>query len=414
MKFWKIFLWSWKGLHRILLIVAIVMSLFIVLFTLYNNHFSPPSSCARQSPPPVSPTVPTTCSPHWDLLFLKTHKTGSSTLLNILLRYSERHGLTFAFPSGGRHDFYYPSFFSPTFVSGYSPSSCFNVLANHMRFDAGEVERIPPRERLYFTILRFPSHLFESSFRYYGPIIPLTWSLPGPDKMATFLHQPWAFYRPGAFNAHYLRNLQFFDLGFDKDMDPSHPALPGILRSIEERFSLVMLMEYFDESLVLLKDVLCWELEDILYLPHNSREQESVAPLVPKMEELALLWNHLDYLLYRHFNHTFWAKVETFGRLRMAQELARLRWANAKLVEACVEGGRAVRGGLVREASLRPWQPVGGDGTIIGYNLKHGLEGPQRQLCQDILTPELQYMSRMGANLWRVKVWAAVRGILRW
>ena len=33
-----------------------------------------------------------------------------------------------------------------------------------------------------------------------------------------------------------------------------------------------MIMDYFDESLVLLKRLLCWEIDDILYVKLNERK----------------------------------------------------------------------------------------------------------------------------------------------
>ena len=34
----------------------------------------------------------------------------------------------------------------------------------------------------------------------------------------------------------------------------------------ESEFDLVLLVERFDESLVVMKDLLCWDIEDIMYL----------------------------------------------------------------------------------------------------------------------------------------------------
>ena len=37
---------------------------------------------------------------------------------------------------------------------------------------------------------------------------------------------------------------------------------------------MVLIMEYFDESLVLLKRELCWELDDVVYFKLNQRSKE--------------------------------------------------------------------------------------------------------------------------------------------
>ena len=38
-----------------------------------------------------------------------------------------------------------------------------------------------------------------------------------------------------------------------------------------------MIMDYFDESVVLLKRLVCWELDDILYFKSNERQDKERA-----------------------------------------------------------------------------------------------------------------------------------------
>ncbi|KAK9401084.1 galactose-3-O-sulfotransferase 2 [Crotalus adamanteus] len=49
------------------------------------------------------------CQPITDVMFLKTHKTASSTILNILYRFSEKHNLTIALPYGNEPHLGYPT-----------------------------------------------------------------------------------------------------------------------------------------------------------------------------------------------------------------------------------------------------------------------------------------------------------------
>ncbi|XP_067833057.1 galactosylceramide sulfotransferase-like [Heptranchias perlo] len=401
----------WRLMHFALLAAIFLVTVFMLFYSISQAQSPLPKSCSIRAEAPTGQTA-LPCSPRWELMFLKIHKTGSSTLLNVLLRYGEKHQLRFAFPDGG-NDFNYPAPFQLTHVSGYRPGSCYNVIANHMRFNPAEVGRLLPRERAYFTILREPASLFESSFSYYAPIVPFTWSIPGQDKMAAFLRHPRAYYDPIALNGHYLRNLQFFDLGYDKDMDPADPRLEGILQKLEGTFSLVMLTEYFDESLVLLKDLLCWELEDVMYFPLNARAPSHLWRPLPELEAQARAWNGLDSRLYAHFNRTFWRKVDSYGRRRMTWEVAELRWLNGQMAGVCIEGGGLVEASQVRERAFRPWQPMG-KRSIGGYNRKAAIEEPYRALCEAMLTPEMQYMSKMGSNLWKMRLWAYFRDLINW
>ena len=40
---------------------------------------------------------------------------------------------------------------------------------------------------------------------------------------------------------------------------------------MDAQFDLVLILERFDESLVLLQDLMCWPTEDIVYLKQNER-----------------------------------------------------------------------------------------------------------------------------------------------
>lgn len=82
-----------------------------------------------------------TCRPKSHIVFLKTHKTASSTILNILYRYGESRKLTFALPLNKHSQLFYPFFFASHFVEGFSSRSVkeFHIMCNHMRFRKSEV-----------------------------------------------------------------------------------------------------------------------------------------------------------------------------------------------------------------------------------------------------------------------------------
>lgn len=83
------------------------------------------------------------CKPKTHIVFLKVHKSASSTVMNILFRFGDTHNLTFAFPSNGGHQLYYPDYFTSAIVEGYSPNkdSQFNIMCHHMRFFQPEVRK---------------------------------------------------------------------------------------------------------------------------------------------------------------------------------------------------------------------------------------------------------------------------------
>ena len=42
-------------------------------------------------------------------------------------------------------------------------------------------------------------------------------------------------------------------------------------RELDSQFDLVLILERFDESLVVLQDLICWPTEDLVYLKQNER-----------------------------------------------------------------------------------------------------------------------------------------------
>lgn len=353
-----------------------------------------------------------TCSQKVDIMFMKTHKTASSTFLNILFRFGEKHHLKFAFPNG-RNDFFYPSVFERSQVKDYRPGMCFNIICNHMRFNGPEVAKLLPMDTSYITILRDPAELFESSFHYFGRLVPFTWKIPSDDKMTEFLQNPDNYFDPEGFNSFYLKNLLFFDFGYDNTLKVTDPQVNEGIKNISGRFQLVMLVEYFEESLILLKDALCWDMDDLLFFKLNARKGSTVSKLTPELRAKALEWNVIDWKLYQHFNKTFWTKVERYGQHRMAQDVAELRRRNEEMANICIEGGHAVDASSIQETAMQPWQPIG-EKSIMGYNLKKNIDKTYRKLCRKMLTPEIQYLTELGVNLWITKLWGHVRDVINW
>ncbi|CAI9589192.1 unnamed protein product [Staurois parvus] len=415
----------WKGL--------VLGTLFTSFLILLYSYASPPLSLSSTENPVSFRCQPSSnsgsylrkantssgssqhCVPRHNLMFLKTHKTGSSTILNILFRYGEKHNLHYAFPRG-RNDFEYPSFFQRWQVEGYQPGMCFNIICNHMRYRHSEVSLLMPQDTTFVTVVRNPALLFESSFQYFARVVPLTWSLPGSgseQKMDSFLRSPLSYYDSSGFNAHYLRNLLTFDLGYDNEIDVGDTKAQNLLEELDKRFHLVMLLEYFDESLLLLRELMCWEMDDILYFKLNARKDSGGSRLSPEIYQLAQEWNALDLLIYQHFNTTFWNKVEKYGMERMKKDVIELKRRNEELKQECIAGGGPVDASKIKESGLQPWQPLGKT-FIQGYNLKKNILPQHRQLCRSMLTPEIQYMSRLGADLWVTRLWGNIRALLNW
>ncbi|ELK13316.1 Galactose-3-O-sulfotransferase 3 [Pteropus alecto] len=325
--------------RKILLLVlgCSTLSLFIhqgAQLSWYPRLF--PLSC-----PPLQDSPPR--PKHMTVAFLKTHKTAGTTVQNILFRFAERHNLTVALPHPScEHQFCYPRNFSTHFVHPATRPP--HVLASHLRFDRAELERLMPPGTVYVTILREPAAMFESLFSYYNQYCPAFRRVPNASLEA-FLRSPEAYYRAGEHFAMFAHNTLAYDLGGDNERSPrdDDAYLAGLIRQVEEVFSLVMIAEYFDESLVLLRRLLAWDLDDVLYAKLNARAASSRLAAIPAA-------------------------------------LARLA------------PGRHPRGAGTgaRTKQLQPWQPSR-KVDIMGYDLPSGGAGPATEACLKLAMPEVQY-----------------------
>ncbi|XP_078389848.1 galactose-3-O-sulfotransferase 2-like [Cetorhinus maximus] len=330
------------------------------------------------------------CTPRKHVAFLKTHKTASSTILNILYRYGELWNLKFALPFVDHLG--YPKRFRAEFVKGFAKSRVkeYDIICNHMRFYLPEVMKVMPIGSFYFSIVRDPVQLAESAFAYYHNESP---AFKRAASLVEFVRHADTYYNSSEPNSHYARNLMWFDFGHDNNMADTPVYVRAVLGVLERTFDLILVAEYFDESLVLLKEALCWEIKDVAHFKLNARSSDSVSPLNATTAEMVKAWNGLDWKLYRHFNASFWQRVANYGHERMQQDVARLRALRQRLSAVCLQGGAPVASEQVEVAKLRPRNF--GKAKILGYTLKAGLSGHTLVLCQRMVVPEQYHLDHL-------------------
>ncbi|XP_076592207.1 galactose-3-O-sulfotransferase 2-like isoform X2 [Chaetodon auriga] len=336
------------------------------------------------------------CHPKSHIVFLKTHKTASSTILNILYRYGESRNLTFALPLNKQSQLFYPFFFASHFVEGFSSRRGreFHIMCNHMRFRKSEVAKVMPEDTFYFSILRHPVAMMESIFIYYKSIPAFHKS----HSLDNFLDNSWRNYNSSVMNNQYAHNIMAFDFGFDNnvaaDTEDLEERASMAIAAIQRDFHLILISEYFDESMILLKHALCWTLEDVVSFKLNSRSEQTRHTLLPNTAEKIKRWNALDWRIYLHFNTTFWHKVDSLvGQEQMKMELCQLRELRAKLANTCLKDGRAVDPSQIKDAGLKPFQY--GAAVIQGYNLNTHIDIQSERKCLRLIIPELQYTDRL-------------------
>ncbi|XP_075013903.1 galactose-3-O-sulfotransferase 2 isoform X2 [Calonectris borealis] len=341
----------------------------------------------------LTPSTP--CHAKTNVMFLKTHKTASSTVLNIMFRFAERYNLTVALPAGQLVHLGYPETFLAHFVEEFEAiGQNYNIMCNHLRFNPSEVQKVMASNTFYFSILRNPIFLLESSYVYYKNNAP---AFRISKDVNEYLASPTKYYRPADYKENiYARNIMWFDFGYNNNAEDNKKYVHTVLKDIEQNFHLILIADYFDESMILLKHTLCWDLDDVIYFKLNSRSRDTVQTLTPESKEQIKVWCSLDWKLYLHFNQSFWRRIEeTIGLEELEKEVNHLRTRQKELMETCLLDQKAVGKEHIKNKAFLPFQS--GATNILGYNLKGDLDSRTLRTCQKMVMPELQYMSYLYA-----------------
>ena len=137
------------------------------------------------------------------------------------------------------------------------------------------------------------------------------------------------------------RNLMSFNLGFPtgwngKDLSYSKRAINQFLNLISEKFSLVMITEYFIESLILMRRTLSWVWKDIIHMAKNKGQYTKIDPSTvdPELVQMYKEYSKVDVTMYAHFNRTLWQKILSEGN-DFHGEVVAFKRALSKTIDFC-------------------------------------------------------------------------------
>ena len=209
-------------------------------------------------------------------------------------------------------------------------------------FTHTDIASVMPSDSVYITILRDPVTMYESLFTYSNFAIGYGINgKDGLDNLGQFIDNAQVHYDQIesviSVKGH-VKNPMLYDFGLPIDVIDDEESIDELIELIDKQFDLVMMTEYIHESLVLLKEHLCWTLEDIVFFHLNSRTKSPKASNIN--QDLATkirTWNSGDVKLYNHFNKTFWRKVESYGFKQMERHVKILKNYNKFLYDQCVD-----------------------------------------------------------------------------
>ncbi|XP_006815162.1 galactosylceramide sulfotransferase-like [Saccoglossus kowalevskii] len=244
-----------------------------------------------------------------NIVYIKTHKTASTSLHCILCRYGYKNRLSFLFSRLNRDNGHLrktalrPSrFLPPIGNTGNSSSFKYNILTGHVTYSRRRIGSFMESNPKYITILREPARQIESHMNFFRQRKRVM------NGLRLFTENATKFENGGNAGS---RNNQIVDLGLTLSETANETIINETILKLDKEFDLVLIAEYFDESLVLLKRILHWSFDDILYLVKNQRgHRENITDdFRPKIYK----WSRADVLLYQYFYERLWTRIEQYG-----------------------------------------------------------------------------------------------------
>ncbi|XP_072022912.1 galactosylceramide sulfotransferase-like [Amphiura filiformis] len=307
-----------------------------------------------------------------NLVCIKVHKAASTTMAAILERYGWRNNLTLAVPPDrlyGPHILSSSAKFKRHMLR--DSNGTFNMITNHVRYNREEMDIVVPNAT-YMAIIRHPVKHFESGFAYFNvEKVVAKNSTKGEDPITVFMKNPEYFWNKKFYFWFQMKNGQMFDLGVDHE-DQTGPTVFEAIQKFDEEFDLIMIADYFDESLILLRKHLCLAWNDIVYIKDNFRASDKKTPIAEEVRRQIEIWNWADMELYNHFNRTFWQKILDYGA-EFDKDLQHFRSLLTETRKQCTEN----------DIKRKP-----GDGHGV---MRYVLRQNASEFCKDLLSGDVEY-----------------------
>lgn len=273
----------------------------------------------------------------------------------------------------------------------------FDAIIHHAVYDAGVMKAYVKPNPYVFTLLREPLSRLHSAFEFYSdrdlPPSNSSWA----DRIR-FLESrppvPSRFQHPkqGMEPARYLNSMAR-DLGWYAKDSGNHsngsqiPAINRWIKEVEQGVDLVLITEFFDEGLLLLRQELNFSIEDLRHVrKHVAQKRSRMQPTAPELARLQLFLA-VDSHLYAYFKQIFLQKWNNAGGYdAFSAELKVLRALNEDLNQAC----NGTSAGLIRLAGATPcpcqMKLKGGDYTEL---LKQAAPRQVDAVATDVATGKL-------------------------
>ncbi|GFR81186.1 galactose-3-O-sulfotransferase 3 [Elysia marginata] len=270
------------------------------------SPFTPPQGTRREAPPVQH------------VYYVKIHKAASSTIFAILAEYCRSHDLLPLLPIWEHINQQTPLVPKHQLMLN-TKVNLYDMVFHHHVYDPA-IFRYLHNDTFKVTMLREPFRHFVSSFMYFKNfgMKYLRDMDRYEDPISTFLQDPAKFEAEGF--ASYTNNRQCVDLGYDIRNQPfsNEDYIDYFIKETEKRFDLILITEYFMESIVLLRRALNWQTQDVLFYVKNAfaKSHTVLTNMTDWHRARHKAFSQPDIRLYEHFLAIFKQRMSATVGLR--------------------------------------------------------------------------------------------------
>lgn len=239
--------------------------------------------------------------------FLKVHKAASSTAQNIFLRFGWYRNLTIVLPPA-KNPSGYPNIISlresltNSNILAPPKGRHYDILCNHVFYTNEAFRKFMPNDTVFIGILREPFELYKSILNYFRPAYIFK-KISDLFPASTFLRDP-SKYEPKRLVASWTNSRMAIEYGFPTELFTNYnqTGVDMYLNKLDKEFKLVIIAEYMEESVVLMRRYLSWTTKDIIYLSLNVARKKNETMLSKAFDrEFYKSYAKIDYALYNFF-----------------------------------------------------------------------------------------------------------------
>ncbi|KAL5016290.1 hypothetical protein ScPMuIL_005879 [Solemya velum] len=251
------------------------------------------------------------CTMKSNVFFLKVPKCASGTTMVLLWRFVMAHNLnplTTAIPSTGLSK---P--LTQLRLLDHPPGESYNVIANHLDYsiNKNEIPKMMPNDTACIGIVREPKAQFQShllwnhaykSMRRRVPPSQAKNTTDGELLLDTITNNTESLKR---FLNSQSRYFGIRAASFEID-----------IKEVFNTFDLILIADYYDESLVLLKRYMCWDLKDIVYNKVHAQKYSVDQKNIMSNNRISAWFsekNYNDFVFYQKCLENFQQKVSNEG-----------------------------------------------------------------------------------------------------